>query len=75
MELGEVRSYRGQRYECVGLRPYTRRDGSATALAEMASACAKCGVGFVFCVPVEAAVFQPNRRCAKHKMAGRRVRW
>lgn len=66
--------FHGQVYYVTGLRPHERRDGSRTTLADIRSHCAACGDWFSLSVPAKAARIVPNRRCAKHRAPGRRVR-
>lgn len=68
--------FRGQLYVVTGLRPYERRDGSLTVLADIGSHCADCGAWFAASVPATATAARivPNRRCDVHKARGRRVR-
>lgn len=74
LEAGQTFEFRGQLYIVTGLRPYERRDGSRTVLANLGSHCADCGGWFVVHVPAKAARIMLNRRCAVHKAPGRRVR-
>ena len=70
----EPRDYRGQRYVCRYTRPHVCRDGRVTILARWSSACADCGDEFSFFVPIQAARFEPNRRCHPHRRPGHRVK-
>ena len=75
--IGEVRMFRGQRYECGAIEPYTRKDGVQSSVALWATHCATCGQPFT----VTMAVGQwdwpnfkgPTRRCRKHAKSGSRV--
>lgn len=72
LRCGAVRMVRGQRYECVGLRPHRTRDGRITTLAVWETYCAACGAPFEALTPA-GGKFEPNRRCAAHRAPGRRV--
>jgi hypothetical protein len=69
----ETRKFQGQTYECVGYRAYTRADGTPSRLKRWRSHCADCGAEFVIETSAVADKFSPNRRCDKHKKAGRTV--
>lgn len=69
-----MRLFGEQRYECVGIKPYTRRDGSQTELLIWRSNCAKCGDSFECTSPAQSENFSPNRRCALHKRPGTKVK-
>ena len=66
--------YRGQHYRCEAIAPYTRKDGKPSALAIIASECAKCGEPFTMTLPAAVEKFMPNRRCKLHKRPGIKVR-
>lgn len=74
--VGQRFEFRGQLYVVTGFRPYERRDGSLTVLADIGSHCADCGAWFAASVPATATAARivPNRRCATHRAPGRRVR-
>jgi hypothetical protein len=63
-----------QVYELARTEPHIRRDGTETELAVWQSHCAQCGEPFEFRAPSKASKFEPNRRCAKHKRPGARVK-
>lgn len=71
---GKVREYDGQRFECVRIEPYIRRDGVMSSVAVWRSKCAACRTSFDFRSPLRVARFQPNRRCVRHRRPGQRVR-
>jgi hypothetical protein len=68
-----LRFHDGQRYELVRTEPYTRLDGSETALSVWQSPCPVCGEAFEVRTPLRARRFEPNRRCLKHRRPGVRV--
>jgi hypothetical protein len=63
----------GQEYRCVGLEPFTRRDGSAVRLFAWRSECPTCGKPFE-CRTIEGAKFTPTRRCDECTRPGLTVR-
>lgn len=65
-EVGDIRTYRGQRYKCVAVDPHTRQDGDQTMLATFRSHCADCDMLFDFRTSQYYTDFQPNRRCGLH---------
>ena len=67
--IGEARDYKDQKYLCVSVEPYTRRDGTQTALLLWESQCAECGEPFSFKAP-NRDKFEPNRRCQAHRKPG-----
>ena len=69
-----IRHRHGQRYELVGTIPHTRKDSTETQLLRWVSNCAQCGEAFFVATPANAAKFEPNRRCQKHKRPGQQVR-
>jgi hypothetical protein len=77
MAIGAFRMWQGQRYECVSVRPYIRRDGIEVQLGTWRSHCATCGEPFEYDLNVEAwdrAGFSgPARRCKPHRQSGLRV--
>ncbi|GAC1550099.1 MAG: hypothetical protein NVS2B5_05730 [Beijerinckiaceae bacterium] len=73
-EDAEVRMYDNDIYRCVGLQPYTRRDGSQTNLVIWETECPRCGEPFTCLTPIDSSKFQPNRRCIRHRRPGQRVR-
>lgn len=68
--IGQVLARGIQRYECVAIKPTTRKDGTQTSYAVLKSQCADCGADFTFTSALHGAAFNPNRRCDKHKAAG-----
>lgn len=70
--MGAAREHKGQRYTCTAAVPFTRRDGTVSAVLTWQSDCAECGAAFSF--KMGATKFEPNRRCAKHKRPGQRVK-
>lgn len=70
--IGAERLHKEQRYTCVASVPFTRRDGTVSAVLTWQSDCAECGAAFSF--KTGASKFDPNRRCAKHKRPGQRVK-
>lgn len=68
--IGQVLLRGAQKFECVAIEPTTRKDGTATSFAVLKGQCAECGADFTFTSARRGAVFQPNRRCDKHKAAG-----
>ena len=69
MTVGIFKMFRGQRYECISVEPYIRRDGVEVQLASWLSHCATCGQPFEFKLTVEAwdrGTFRgPTRRAAR----------
>lgn len=64
--LGHTLERYTNRYECVGVEPYTRRsDGAASWLLTWSSACADCGAPFTCRTGLQAKSL--NRRCDEHK--------
>ena len=61
-------------FEFVGLRPYTRKDGTETRLIVWKTKCTTCGEPFEFTTTSRFKIFQPNRRCEKHHRPGRSAR-
>lgn len=68
--IGQVLRRGAQEYECVAIRPSTKRDGTPSRFAVLKSQCADCKADFECTSAMSGAVFQPNRRCDKHKAAG-----
>jgi hypothetical protein len=68
--MNEVRMYRGQQYECVGVVDYTRKDGGASKLQVWESRCAECGEPFLFKLPAT-STFSPSRRCFYDRKPGK----
>lgn len=68
--IGQVLRRGAQRYECIEIKPTIRRDGTPTSYAVLQSQCAECKATFTCTSALSGAVFQPNRRCDKHKAAG-----
>lgn len=66
-----VREHKGQRYTCTAAVPFTRKDGTLSAVLTWQSDCAECGAAFSF--KMGATKFEPNRRCRKHSQPGNRV--
>ena len=62
---------KGREYEIVRFEPYTRKDGSLTALSVWIGECAECGASFEH--RTTAGRLQENRRCQEHKSPGRRM--
>lgn len=69
--MGAVREHKGQRYTCTASVPFTRRDGTVSAVLTWQSACADCGEAFAF--RAGATKWEPNRRCKLHRKPGQRV--
>jgi hypothetical protein len=72
--IGTTRTEKGQRYDVVDTTQRDRKDGTVATILHWQSACAECGAPFRFTTPAASAKFQPNRRCAKHKRPGQRVK-
>lgn len=72
--IGAIRTEKGQRYEVVDTFGRPRRDGTVATILVWQSSCAQCREAFQFTTPASSSKFQPNRRCAKHKRPGHRVR-
>jgi hypothetical protein len=72
--MNKVIVYDQQRYECVAIEPYHRRDGQVTSLEIWTSECVQCGEPFAFKRSPASQKFMPNRRCPKHKRSGTKVR-
>jgi hypothetical protein len=72
--IGTTRIHKGQRYTAVASLERTRRDGSTALILRWVSACAQCGAPFEITTPAASSKFEPNRRCAKHKRPGQRVK-
>ena len=73
---GKVIAQSGQRYTCLGSKPYTNRKGEEVAMIQWRGSCATCGGAFVTGF-VEGGKSNFSRRCQKHKKPGlpaRRVR-
>jgi len=66
---GKIRDHKGQRYVCVAIEPYVRRDGALSCVAVWHSHCADCGDAFEFRSTKRFVKFQPNRRCSAHRKA------
>lgn len=66
-EIGTVVMYHGQRYEMVGVKPYTRRDGSRTTLIRWTSHCARCADPMEVSTTTKSS---PNRRCPECTQKG-----
>ncbi|MBB3318948.1 hypothetical protein FHT77_004857 [Rhizobium sp. BK181] len=62
----------GQVYQLAGWIRYVRKDGGKTRVGCWVSQCPNCGRLFSAFV-AEGAIFQPNRRCARHAAPGRPV--
>ncbi len=67
--VGEVRDHKAQKYLCTAVSPYTRRDGTQSALLVWESRCAECDEVFTFKTP-NGEKFEPNRRCQEHRRPG-----
>lgn len=72
--IGADRLHKGQRYTCVASVPFTRKDGTVSAVLTWQSECAECGEAFKMTTPAGSEKFEPNRRCLKHKRPGHRVK-
>jgi hypothetical protein len=61
--------YDHQRYECVGRRNHTTKDGCSTTLLVFESDCPNCGNQFKQTIGEKAleSRFSPNRRCSNCK--------
>lgn len=68
--VGQVLYRDTQAFKCVAIRPVTRKDGTPSRYAVLRGKCADCGAEFECTTAMSGAVFQPNRRCDKHKAAG-----
>jgi hypothetical protein len=68
--------YDRQRYECVGRRKHTTKDGRSTTLLVFGSDCPSCGNQFEQTIGEKAleANFSPNRRCSNCMQPGKPVR-
>lgn len=67
---GFTLTYSGQRFVCVAVEPYTRRDGRRSKLAVWEARCAVCHTAFNFKTSTYLPKFEPSRRCAIHKRPG-----
>ncbi len=67
--VSEVKEHKRQKYVCTAVSPYTRRDGTQSALLVWESRCAECGEVFTFKTP-NGEKFEPNRRCQEHRRPG-----
>lgn len=78
MTVGSFKIFHGQRYECMSVKPYIRKDGVAVLLASWQSHCATCGQPFEFDMTVETwdreTFTGPTRRCKEHRQPGLKVR-
>jgi hypothetical protein len=74
IEVGDVFRHRGQKYVCVAVEPYIRKDGTFSGVATIMSHCADCDAEFTFKVGVNMTKFGVNRRCPEHVAPLRRVR-
>jgi len=66
IEVGDEFRYRGQKYVCVAVEPYIRKDGAFSGIATIMSNCANCGAEFTFTVGINTTRFNVNRRCPVH---------
>jgi hypothetical protein len=74
-EVGTVAFVQHQRFECVEIRPHTRRDGRRIELSRWISHCTDCSAPFDLVTPRRMApVRVDRRRCAEHRDPKRRVR-
>jgi hypothetical protein len=62
------RTFKGQRYVCLGIVPHLRKDGVLSALNVWVTHCATCDRLFVFRAPVHTDAY--NRRCERHHRIG-----
>lgn len=60
---GDVVDYRGQRYQLLCVKPWTRRDGGTSSIAIWRSTCPQCGEVFECATQAVVARFKPARRC------------
>lgn len=68
---GAERLHKGQAYICTASVPFTRKDGTVSAVLTWQSNCPDCGSAFSF--RAGAAKWEPNRRCKVHSRPGERV--
>lgn len=73
-QIGDMLVYKGARYQCVAVRPYTRKDGELTEIATMRALCADCGKPYEYETSRYYRSFSPIRRCKDHRRMGVRVR-
>jgi len=73
IEVGDVFRQRGQKYVCVAVEPYIRKDGAFSGIATIMSHCADCGAEFTFKVGIKTTKFSVNRRCPEHVAPLRKV--
>jgi len=74
IEVGDVFRHRGQKYVCVAVEPYIRKDGAFSGVATIMSHCADCGAEFTIKVGINTTKFFPNRRCPEHVIPLQKVR-
>jgi hypothetical protein len=73
--MAESFKHKGQGYRRVDVVPYTRKDGSTSALQVWRSRCADCGEPFEILSTVrKRKLWYPNRRCKKHQQPGLAVK-
>jgi hypothetical protein len=63
----------GRRFVCIGAQPYTRKDGSETALLVWQAQCVECGAPFTIKTPHYAREASDSKafgrkRCDAHKL-------
>ncbi len=66
-------NFGGQLYARVGIQPHVRQDGTVTELVIWRTHCADCGEVFEV-TSVASSSPNLNRRCNRHKAAGRKVK-
>lgn len=70
---GQVAMHKGQRFECLRVEPYTRKDGQPSGIAVWQSHCAECAEPFTFKRGI-GHFRAERRRCEAHASPGKRVR-
>ncbi|MFA1626064.1 hypothetical protein ACDY96_25920 [Rhizobium mongolense] len=72
--IGAIATFNGQTYTCVGVTAHERANRRVTELAIWESRCPECGEAFTFQTSVTRGIVSPNRRCARHRKPGIKVR-
>jgi hypothetical protein len=70
--VGDRHYFGKQRYQVIGLRPHTRKDGIETELVELATHCFDCDTAFTLSASKQSSCV--NRRCQCCKRPGNWVR-
>ncbi len=72
--VGMRSSFNEQEYRCIGVTAHERANGRMTELAIWESRCPECGDPFTFQTSVTRGIVSPNRRCARHRKPGIKVK-